>query len=143
MKSVRELFLIGAETFAFCAAISTLLAFAGTYERIVDNINKEVNQKVDVSMSFTDYEENKYKIITGASVLSEVTAYDGSFAVRVNNTVINNLPTKTGEPYYQYIQEYGHDLQEMLNIVSISGKYEKACYLDQYGRLQEVRYTLV
>lgn len=143
MKTAFEPYLVGAETFVFCTAISVLFSFTGKYEKITTNIKDEVHQKIDVTMSYTDYETEEYKIISGSSVLSEVTAYDGTFGVKVNSTVINNIPTRTGEPYYQYIQEYGHDMEEILNIVSITGQYEKICYLDNHGNLKEVQYILV
>ena len=138
-----EAFLSGAEVFFFCTAIGMLFTFTGKYEKIAANINEELKHKTDVTVSYTEYEIEDYKIISGASVLSEVTAYDGSFAVKINNIVINDIRTRTGEPYYQYIQEYGLDMQEILNIVSINGTYQKMCYLDSNGNLKEIQYNLV
>lgn len=141
MKDALEPYLIGIECFVFIVAVSFLLLVSGIYTKTEKNINKEIHKKNDVSSTYTDYEKTELRQINGATILSEITMYDGTVPVKINATMLNDIRTETGEPFFEYIKEYGTSI--LNNEVSITATYEKTCYLDSNGHLTLVQYQLV
>lgn len=142
MKSAFEAFLIGFEVFVFCGAVAFLILLSGRYVDYEKAVNKEINQKIDITTTYDESHEsadNDY--ISGATVITEIMGYDGSLTVRVNTKILNNIQTDTGEPFFTYIKKYGNDL--VMNEVSITSKYKKQYVTDNDGNLSGVTYTLI
>lgn len=139
------------ETFAF---ISILILIFIINDRNVDYekaVNDSVDRKIDISSSYVDYESEDLYIdpngssnllfLSGAAVITELLSYDGTLTVQINNTVLNNYRTDTGEPFFDYIKKYGLP-GDIAGNISVTRQYRKNCVTDNTGKLVKVEYIL-
>lgn len=140
MESVKKIYLMGIETFVFFLLLTSIL----TVKYKADNnnvlIQKEVNTKTDIHTTCKDIEGTGNEYIAGGVVIAEIEACNGNYAVYVNSVLVNNLPTRTNQPYFKYAKDHGFG--NLPGIVAVSGTYRKDCQLDDNGRLRSVHYTL-
>lgn len=140
MESAKRICLMGVEAFVFILLLTSFITMKDKADKTNLLIQKEVNTKTDIHTTYKDIEGIGNEYIGGGTVISEIEACNGNYAVYVNSVLINNLPTRTNQPYFKYAKEHGFG--DLPGIVAVSGTYKKECLLDDNGRLSSVHYTL-
>lgn len=146
-----KFYVMGAECFAFLALVVLLYTIAERNEVIEKEVNADINKKSDISVTYDDYEsEEAYTdestgrnllYLTGGALLSELMAYDGTVTVQINDFVVNEYATPTGDDVFDYIRQFGVP-EDIAKMVSVTRQYEKNYSTDQTGKLVKVLYRL-
>lgn len=140
MESAKRICLMGVEAFVFILLLTSFITMKDKAAKTNLLIQKEVNTKTNIHTTYKDMEGIGNEYISGGAVIAEIEACNGNYAVYVNSVLVNNLPTRTNQPYFKYAKEHGFG--DLPGIVAVSGIYKKDCLLDDTGRLKSVHYTL-
>lgn len=151
MSILYKGYLIAVESFAVLTLIILIFITNDRNTEYERSVNDSVNKKINISSTYVDYEnEDLYTdpngsgsllYLSGAAVLTELMTYDGSLTVQVNNTVLNQYRTDTGEPFFTYIRKYGIP-GDISGTISVTRQYRKNCVTDREGKLVKVEYIL-
>lgn len=151
MSAIYKGFLFAMETIVLTSIIVLLFITADRNADVETAVNSAVEKKIDISSTYSDYEnEDIYTdpnesgnllYLPGAAVTMEILSYDGSITVQLNNTVLNNYRTETGEPFFDYIKTYGMP-GDIVAGISSTRRYQKNCVTDNEGKLVKVEYIL-
>lgn len=150
-SSFYKFYIIAAECFAFLSLVFLIFTITERNEEIEKEVNDAVDKKSDISVTYEDYESEKVYTdqgtgynslyLTGGAVLSELLAYDGTVIVQINDKVLNEYRTPTGEDVFDYIHQYGVP-EGVADMISVARQYEKTYTADQDGKLRKVLYRL-
>lgn len=152
MSSVLyKLYFIAAESFACIAVIFLIFHVIEKNEEIEQRVNDSVNRKVDISSTYTDFESPEMYggtdagrnrlYLSGSAVLAEIITYDGTVTIQVNDMVINDYRTPTGEDIFEYMAKFGIP-RDLADSISVTRRYEKTYSFNSDGKLVKVMYRL-
>lgn len=142
-EEAMEPFHIGLCVFIFCGAIFALMTVSRKYTQVEDSVTKEIDGKIDVTTSVTDYTDNTALIkLTGAAVVTEIMEQQGDVPVRVNNELLNNIKNVNGtdRTFFQYLHEYGTDA--LIKKVSLTATYIRKIAVNEDGDVTEISYQI-
>lgn len=129
------------DAFLFIFAITMLFNINGVYVKTEKTMTKSISMKNNISTTYENQESIDQTIIDGTTVINEILAADTDIEIKINNTVITNIITPTGDKFIDYIKKY--NMEPLMNRVSNTHNYKKTCILNNEGEITGISYLMI